>query len=68
MKNTNAILRETAKILATEVSFFRKIILASGGGELPAPIQEKQKLLHDIEKVLGEHFEESNLDSHPSMR
>jgi len=68
MKNADSILRETAKILATEVSFFRKIILASGGGELPAPIKEKQKLLHDIEKVLGEHFEENNVGSHLTMR
>jgi hypothetical protein len=66
-KNANTILRETAKILATDVSLFRKIILDSGGGQLPAPIQEKQKLLKDIEKVLGESFGKSNLNSPSSM-
>ena len=68
MKNANAILRETAEILATDVSLFRKIILDSGGGQLPAPIQAKQKLLQDIEKVLNESFAKNNLDSDSSMR
>jgi len=53
MKNVNTILRSTAKILASDVSLFRKIILDSGGGQIPATIQEKQKLLQDIKKVLG---------------
>ena len=57
MKNVSAILRSTAKILASDVSLFRKIILDSGGGQLPAPIQEKQKLLQDIEKVLGDKLQ-----------
>jgi len=54
MKNVSTILRSTAKILASDVSLFRKIILDSGGGQLPTPIKEKQKLLQDIEKVLGD--------------
>jgi len=53
MKNVSTILRSTAKILASDVSLFRKIILDSGGGQLPTPIKEKAKLLQDIEKVLG---------------
>jgi hypothetical protein len=56
MKNVSTILRSTAKVLASDVSLFRKIILDSGGGQLPTPIQEKQKLLQDIEKVLSEKF------------
>jgi len=68
MKSANAILRETAKILATDVSLFRKIILDSGGGQLPTPIQEKQKLLQDIEKVLGKSFKKNNLDSRSTAR
>jgi len=68
MKNANAILRETAKILATDVSLFRKIILDSDGGQLPTPIQEKQKLLQDIEKVLGKSFKKSNLGSQSSVK
>ncbi|HEV8515935.1 MAG TPA: hypothetical protein VGQ59_21790 [Cyclobacteriaceae bacterium] len=68
MKNANTILRETAKILATDVSLFRKIILDSGGGQLPAPIQEKEKLLQDIEKELGESFRKNNLDSPSAAR
>jgi len=53
MKSVSTILRTTAKILASDVSIFRKIILESGGGELPTPIKEKQRLLHEIEEVLG---------------
>ena len=68
MKNVSTILRSTAKILASDVSLFRKIILDSGGGQLPTPIQEKQKLLQEIEKVLGDKPQKNNLDSRSSMR
>jgi len=68
MKNSNTILRETAKILASDVSLFRKIILDSGGGQLPTLIQKKQKLLQDIEKVLSEGSKKNNPDSHSAMR
>jgi len=54
MKNVSTILRSTAKILSSDVSLFRKIILDSGGGQLPTPIKEKQRLLKDIEEVLSE--------------
>lgn len=52
MKSETALLRDTARLLAADVSLFRKIILDSGGGQLPVVIKEKEKLLHDIEKVL----------------
>ena len=52
MKSANTLLRDTAKLLAADISLFRRIILDSGGGQLPLTIKEKEKLLHDIEKVL----------------
>jgi hypothetical protein len=65
MKSVSSILRSTAKILASDVSLFRKIILDSGGGQLPSSIREKQKLLLDIEKVLGRKIrKKNNFDSH----
>ena len=52
MKSTKHILIQTAKILSDDVSHFRNIILNSGGGEFPASIIEKKKLLQDIERVI----------------
>lgn len=52
MKSETNLLRDTARLLAADVSLFRKIILDSGGGQLPVAIKEKERLLHDIEKVL----------------
>jgi hypothetical protein len=52
MKSANTLLRDTAKLLAADVSLFRKIVLDSGGGQLPLAIKEKEKLLQDIEEVL----------------
>ncbi|MBS1506982.1 MAG: hypothetical protein JSS79_10060 [Bacteroidetes bacterium] len=52
MKSETSLLRDTARLLAADVSLFRKIILDSGGGQLPLAIKEKERLLHDIEKML----------------
>jgi hypothetical protein len=45
---TKFILKHTMQLLANDVQSFRKIILASGGGELPKEIREKEKLMHQI--------------------
>ncbi len=39
-------------LLAQDVQSFRKIVLTSGGGNLPKEIKEKQKLIHEIESWL----------------
>jgi hypothetical protein len=68
MKSVSTLLRSTAKILASDVSLFRKIILDSGGGQLPDPIREKQKLLQEIEKVLRDKVRKNSPDSHSSVK
>lgn len=49
MKKTTSILKHTLNVLAHDVQSFRKIVLTSGGGQLPKEIKEKQKLMHQIE-------------------
>jgi hypothetical protein len=49
MKKTTSILKHTLNLLAQDVQSFRKIVLTSGGGDLPKEIKEKQKLIHEIE-------------------
>ncbi len=53
MKNSKIILQNVARILNADVSLFRKIILDSGGGELPSTIKEKEKILREIEVLLN---------------
>lgn len=52
MKKTTSILKHTMNLLAQDVQSFRKIVLTSGGGNLPKEIKEKQKLIHKIEGLL----------------
>lgn len=52
MKKTTSILEHTMNLLAQDVQSFRKIVLTSGGGNLPKEIKEKQKLIHEIESWL----------------
>jgi hypothetical protein len=52
MKKATSILKHTMNLLAENVQSFRKIVLTSGGGDLPKEIKEKQKLIHEIESWL----------------
>lgn len=52
MENVKNILKTTAQLLAADVNSFRKIILASEGGQLPTEIKEKEKILRAIEEIL----------------
>ena len=52
MENVKNILKTTARLLAADVNSFRKIILASEGGQLPTEIKEKEKILRAIEEIL----------------
>jgi hypothetical protein len=52
MKKATSILKHTMNLLAVDVQSFRKIVLTSGGGDLPKEIKEKQKLIHEIESWL----------------
>ena len=52
MKKATSILKHTMNLLAEDVQSFRKIVLTSGGGDLPKEIKEKQKLIHEIESWL----------------
>lgn len=49
MNKTKSILRHTKELLANDVQTFRNLVLASGNGELPKEIKEKQKLMREIE-------------------
>ncbi len=49
MKKATSILKHTMNLLAEDVQSFRKIVMTSGGGDLPKEIKEKQKLIHEIE-------------------
>ncbi len=49
MNKAKSILRHTMKLLTSDVQSFRSLVLASGNGELPKEIKEKEKLTHEIE-------------------
>lgn len=52
MDRTKSILRHTKELLANDVQSFRNMVLASGNGELPKEIKEKEKLIRKIKMWL----------------